>query len=88
MAPNFLPLKSAALQKFPKSAAINANAGNSPSPSPKPPTAIPASQAFTPVQHSHNGNQPVISIEKEGDRVARIKIQCSCGQYIELDCVY
>src|SRR6185436_3392477 len=32
--------------------------------------------------------QPVITLEREGDQVTHIRIQCSCGQVIELECVY
>lgn len=31
---------------------------------------------------------PKISLQKEGDRVTRIQITCSCGQVIEIECVY
>jgi hypothetical protein len=32
--------------------------------------------------------EPRISIQREGDRVSSIQVQCSCGQLIELACVY
>jgi hypothetical protein len=32
--------------------------------------------------------EPQVTIEREGDRITRIKIQCSCGQLIELNCAY
>jgi hypothetical protein len=34
------------------------------------------------------GAQPVVTLEKDGDRVTRIRIECTCGQVIELDCEY
>jgi hypothetical protein len=35
----------------------------------------------------HKG-PPQISVEKEGDRISLIRIQCSCGQVIEVACTY
>jgi hypothetical protein len=35
------------------------------------------------VQH-----QPVVKLQCDGDVVKHIQIQCSCGQSIDLDCVY
>ena len=35
--------------------------------------------------HPH---RPVVKLVREGDHVKQIRIQCSCGQVIELDCVY
>jgi hypothetical protein len=32
--------------------------------------------------------EPRVTVQREGDRVAGIRIQCSCGQVIELACVY
>src|SRR6185369_11463795 len=50
--------------------------------------------AFTPMEtvrgtaaHAHSG-QPTISLERNGDRVTSIRIECACGQVIELDCRY
>jgi hypothetical protein len=34
------------------------------------------------------GAEPVVSLEREGDRVTRIKIRCRCGHTIELTCDY
>jgi hypothetical protein len=31
---------------------------------------------------------PVITLQRNGDTVSRIRVQCSCGQVIELNCVY
>jgi hypothetical protein len=85
-----VPLKSASLQKLPKSAAINANSaqGQQPTTPLKPTTTNMPSPSFAPVHHNHNDEQPIITIDREGDRVSRIRIQCHCGQYIELACVY
>jgi len=32
--------------------------------------------------------EPTLTLEREGDRVARIRIQCPCGNVIELACDY
>jgi hypothetical protein len=32
--------------------------------------------------------QPTVTFQREGDRVTRISVQCSCGQTIELQCEY
>ncbi len=52
--------------------------------------------AFTPMQnpatHSHpSGNaagKPVITLQREGERISGIRIECACGQVIELACSY
>jgi len=41
------------------------------------------------VSHAHpEAHRPVIKLQKEGDKVKSIRIECVCGQVIELDCVY
>jgi hypothetical protein len=38
---------------------------------------------------SHNAScEPHVSVQREGDRVSSIRIQCSCGQSFDLACVY
>ena len=32
--------------------------------------------------------EPVISVDREGDQITRIRVQCACGRVIELDCTY
>jgi hypothetical protein len=31
---------------------------------------------------------PKITLQRDGDRITQIKIECSCGQVIELSCTY
>ena len=31
---------------------------------------------------------PVVTLRREGDRVTGIRVQCTCGQVIDLECVY
>ncbi len=35
-----------------------------------------------------NCAQPSITLQRSGDTVTAIRIQCRCGQVIELNCVY
>jgi hypothetical protein len=53
--------------------------------------------AFTPIQtsdasHVHatpgNAGKPVVTLQREGDRVTGIRVECGCGQVIELACSY
>ena len=38
---------------------------------------------------THAGNcEPQVSLQRDGNRVTGIHIQCSCGQVIDLSCVY
>lgn len=60
-------------------------------PAPFRPLATPAPS--TPADHSHPPSgtaaaAPVVTLRKEGDRVTGIRIQCSCGQVIDLACQY
>lgn len=50
---------------------------------------------FTPLTaqsaaHTHRpgAGKPVVTLEREGDQVSLIRIECSCGQVIELACSY
>ena len=56
-----------------------------------------ARPAFTPFEttgppHSHASGtgpaRPVITLQREGERVTGIRIECICGQVIELACSY
>ncbi|HRY48073.1 MAG TPA: hypothetical protein P5186_08505 [Candidatus Paceibacterota bacterium] len=41
--------------------------------------------------HPHNPTataDPKVSVIKDGDRVTSIRIQCSCGQCVEIQCLY
>jgi hypothetical protein len=52
---------------------------------------------FTPLQvpgvpHVHatggRGGKPVVTLERDGERVTGVRIECPCGQVIELACSY
>lgn len=58
-------------------AALVPNATNSNAPAPNP----------SGLGHSHPG-KPTISLKKDGDRVTHIRVECACGQVVELECAY
>lgn len=40
---------------------------------------------------AHAGNpsaKPTVTLQKDGDRVTHIRVQCGCGEVIELECAY
>jgi hypothetical protein len=37
---------------------------------------------------AHDCPQPKVTLQRQGDVVTAIRIQCSCGQVIELKCMY
>ena len=37
---------------------------------------------------SDQAGKPQVTLRREGDRVTQIRVQCACGQVIELECVY
>jgi hypothetical protein len=53
------------------------------------PVAMPAASAFgtKPIARGENC-QPQVSLQREGNRVTGIRVQCSCGEVIELACAY
>ncbi|MFO1497071.1 MAG: hypothetical protein U1G07_01515 [Verrucomicrobiota bacterium] len=44
--------------------------------------------ASAPAAHACAGTAPSVALERNGDQISRIRIQCACGHVIELDCVY
>jgi hypothetical protein len=50
---------------------------------------------FTPLPGAGTGNavsqpcgRPVLTLQRQGDVVSGIRVECGCGQVIELKCVY
>jgi len=41
-----------------------------------------------PAAPAQNCPPPKVTLQRQGDVVSSIRIQCSCGQVIELNCVY
>lgn len=39
-------------------------------------------------KHGKDGTGPSVEAIKEGDKVVRIVVTCSCGERIEIDCLY
>ncbi len=60
------------------------------------PAFVPTSLGTVPHAHSpdaaldpgHPSAEPEIQLDREGDRITRITVRCSCGQVIELNCTY
>ncbi|MFO1488104.1 MAG: hypothetical protein U1F65_06480 [Verrucomicrobiota bacterium] len=40
------------------------------------------------VSHTGKACEPRVSIQREGDHVTGIRVHCSCGQVIDLACIY
>lgn len=52
-------------------------------------TAAPVAAPATSCAHAPQPNaKPVVTLKKDGDRVTHIRIQCGCGEVIELECAY
>jgi hypothetical protein len=50
-------------------------------------------QAFQPLGRAGHGGasgqcEPRVTLQRDGDRISAIRIQCACGQVVELACVY
>jgi hypothetical protein len=49
-------------------------------------------QAATAASHAHGAGssnaKPTVVLQRDGERVTGIRIDCPCGQVIELDCSY
>ena len=74
---------------------VSGPAGLSGAPSPPSSASREAFRAFEPFQvaapaHSHGqgAGQPVVTLQREGERVTGIRVECACGQVIELACSY
>ena len=50
----------------------------------EPPAAGSAGSAANP----GNSCEPHVSIQREGDRITNLRVQCTCGQIMDLACVY
>ena len=40
------------------------------------------------VKAPKSGPSPVVDVVREGDKITRIVVLCSCGEKIEIDCLY
>ena len=67
----------------------SATPGKAASPSPGATRFRPLAAPGAPTQPPHPAiGEPKLTVEREGDRVTRILIQCPCGHVIELACEY
>ena len=41
-----------------------------------------------PAPAAASGDEPQVTLHREGDRIVGIRVQCACGQAIELACIY
>jgi len=41
-----------------------------------------------PAPSNNNCKRPTVTLQKQGDVVSGIRIECTCGQVIELECSY
>ena len=74
----------------PLTAALSTNSASPAGTAPVPPRPFtPAAQqvAAQPAQGSHAG-EPKITLEREGEQIKLIRVQCNCGHTVELACVY
>jgi len=39
-------------------------------------------------KHSKEGAGPSVETVKQGDKIVRLVVTCSCGERIEIDCLY
>jgi hypothetical protein len=60
-----------------------------------PPTATVVSAAGSaprtaPASHDHaaGASHPTVEVIKEGDKVVRLLVVCSCGERVEIECLY
>ena len=44
--------------------------------------------ATTPSRSPQNCAAPKVTLQRQGDMVTSIRVECPCGQVIELNCVY
>jgi hypothetical protein len=65
--------------RAPSAAAASAKSAAPPSPEPASAGSSPGSDAC---------GRPVITLQRTGDTVSSIRIQCTCGEIIDLSCVY
>jgi hypothetical protein len=92
MAAEFVPFL-ASFKRESDSAASSANPARAPAPAdfapvrPEPTNRETVAES-APVRTGTPPHSPTVTLQREGDRVTRIQVQCACGEVIELDCEY
>jgi hypothetical protein len=55
-------------------------------------TPVFAPLSFSAATHAHAvtsaGGKPLVTLQRDGERVTGIRVECACGQVIELACSY
>jgi hypothetical protein len=54
---------------------------------PGPPASAKVEPNGSPAPHAAHG-EPKITLERQGETITHIRVQCGCGQVIELKCEY
>lgn len=53
------------------------------------PVPSPAAGSSNPANHeAHSSSPPKVTLQREGDRVTHIRLECGCGELFELACEY
>lgn len=61
--------------------------GTAATPSPTSHAGASPASVVAPRPHVDHG-RPVVTLRREGDQLTGIRIECTCGKVIELDCLY
>ena len=94
----FVPISASTLGKMPTASLPIPGAKPSFAPPamalPSPTAGLAPSRGFQPVTQNissscHSGlSEPKVTLERNGDRITKIRIQCVCGHIVELACHY
>ncbi len=54
------------------------------------PTAVTQKAATAPHAHGPKaaGSSPTVEVVKEGDKIVRLVVVCTCGERVEIECLY
>jgi hypothetical protein len=86
MSDSFTPLTPAAISAGGKPSASSPAGVFKPLPSPAAAAAVPGGAPAT--AHGNCATKPVITLQRTGNVVTSIRVQCSCGQVIDINCQY
>ncbi len=82
----FIPLQAPA--NLPSAGFSPLKTGSLPQPANQPSAQATPARLATSAADSNPCGEPVVTLERNGDVVSRIRVQCGCGRVIELDCAY
>lgn len=86
MNPSFKPLLTAVPAEANKRTSFTARVVRQPAANPF--QAAAPTPTHGPSASAGSAGQPQVTVERQGDRISRIIVTCSCGEVIELDCRY